>query len=150
MGYAASWWDARISAARSHQALASVRNEESLFASYVAYDLLAPVSEPPVPRNTEFSAGWEGSRGRLRVRLDAYARVLDNLRLLAFGSNPIEVAVLGNPAQWELGSGTARGVEASWSWLPERGFSALGTYRCCESVAYRVLANLHAPLPPGP
>ena len=129
LGYAGSWWDARISAARSHQALASVRNEESLFASYVAYDLLAPVSVPPIPRNTEFSAGWEGSRGRLRVRLDAYTRVLDNIRLPAFGSNPIEVAVLGNPAQWELGSGTARGVEASWSWLRERGFSALGTYR---------------------
>lgn len=128
-GYAASWWDARISAARSYQALASVRNEESLFASFVAYDLLAPVSSPPVPRNTELSAGWEGSLGRLRVRLDAYARVLDNLRLPALESNPIEVAVLGNPAQWQLGSATARGIEASWSWLPNRGFSALGTYR---------------------
>ena len=129
LGYAASWWDARISAARSHQALASVRNEESLLASFVAYDLLAPVSEPPIPSNTEFSAGWEGSRGRLRVRLDAYARVLDNLRLPELGNNPIEVAVLGNPAQWKLAGGTARGIEASWSWLPDRGFSALGTYR---------------------
>ena len=129
LGYAGSWWDARISASRSHQALASVRNEESLFASFVAYDLLAPVGAPPVPRNTEFSAGWEGARGRLRVRLDAYTRVLDNLRLPALESNPIEVAVLGNPAQWELGGGTARGIEASWSWVPDRGFSTLGTYR---------------------
>jgi len=129
LGYAASWWDARISAARSHQALASLRNEESLFASFLAYDLLAPVSEPPIPSNTEFSAGWEGSRGRLRVRLDAYARVLDNLRLPELGDDPIEVAVLGNPAQWKPAGGTARGIEASWSWLPERGFSALGTYR---------------------
>ena len=129
VGYAASWWDARISAARSHQALASVRNEESLFASFVAYDLIAPVSESPVPRNTEFSAGWEGWRGRLKVRLDAYARELDNLRLPALGANPADVAVLGNPAQWELGSSTARGIEVSWSWLPDQGFSALGTYR---------------------
>ena len=129
VGYAASWWDARISVARSHQALASVRNEESLFASFLAYDLVAPVSGPPMPRNTEFSAGWEGSRGRLRVRLDSYARELDNLRLPAFDFNPIEVAVLGNPAQWELASGAARGIEATWSWLPDRGLSALGTYR---------------------
>ena len=129
LGYNASWWSARISAARSHQALASVRNEESLFASFVAYDLLAPMGEPPVPRNTEFTAGWEGARGRLRIRLDAYARELANLRLPAFESNPIEVPVLGDPAQWERASGTARGIEATWSWLPDRGLSALGTYR---------------------
>ena len=129
LGLAASWWDVRVSAARSHQALASLRNEESLYASFIAFDLLAPVSEPPVPRNTEFSVGWEGARGRLRVRLDAYARRMDNLRLPALGANPIEVAVLGDPAQWKRASGTARGVEASWSWLPDRGFSALGAYR---------------------
>ncbi len=129
LGYAASWWSARISATRSHQALASVRNEESLFASFLAYDLLAPVSEPPVPRNTEFTAGWEGSRGRLRIRLDLYARELDGLRLPAFESNPIEVPALGNPARWERASGAARGIEATWSWLPDRGLSALGTYR---------------------
>lgn len=129
LGYAASWWSARISAVRSHQALASVRNEESLFASFIAYDLLAPVSAPPVPRNTEFSAGWEGSRGRLRIRLDAYVRELNSLRLPAFESNPIEVPVLGNPGRWERASGAARGIEATWSWLPDRGLSALGTYR---------------------
>ncbi len=144
LGYASSWWNARISAARSHQVLASVRNEESLFASFIAYDLLAPVSEPPVPRNTEFSGGWEGSRGRLRVRLDAYARELDNLRLPAFGSNPTRASVLGNPAQWELGGGTARGVEASWSWLPERGFSSLGTYRWA-SVSRTVSSRSYVP-----
>ncbi|MCY3809725.1 MAG: TonB-dependent receptor plug domain-containing protein [Gemmatimonadetes bacterium] len=144
LGYAASWWSARISAARSHQALASVRNEESLFASFLAYDLLAPVSEPSVPRNTEFTAGWEGSRGRLRIRLDAYARMLDNLRLPAFESNPIQVPVLGNPAQWEQASGTARGIEATWSWLPDLGLSALGTYRWAR-VSRTVSARSYTP-----
>ncbi|MDE2762097.1 MAG: TonB-dependent receptor [Gemmatimonadota bacterium] len=144
LSYGGSWWSARVSAARSHQGLASVRNEESLFASFIAYDLLAPVSEPPVPRNTEVSAGWEGSRGRLRVRLDAYAREMDNLRLPAFGSNPAEASVLGNPEQWELGGGTARGVEASWSWLPERGFSALGTYRWAR-VSRTVSSRTYVP-----
>ena len=144
LSYGASWWNARISAARSHQALVSVRNEESLRASFIAYDLLAPVSEPPVPRNTEFTAGWEGSRGRLGVRLDAYARTLDNLRLPELEGNPVGVAVLGNPAQWELATGTARGFEASWSWLPDRGSSALVTYRWA-SVSRTVSSLTYTP-----
>ena len=144
LNYGGSWWSARVSAARSHQALASVRNEESLFASFMAYDLIAPVSGPPVPRNTELAAGWEGSRGRLRVRLDAYARELDNLRLPALGTYPAEASALGDPAQWERGGGTARGVEASWSWLPERGFSALGTYRWAR-VSRTVSSRTYVP-----
>jgi hypothetical protein len=129
LSYAASWWNARISASRSYQALASVRNEEALLASFLAYDLLVPVGEGPVPRNTEFSIGWEGSRGALRVRLDAYARMLDNLRLPEPGAKPLTGIVLGDPSQWEVASGTARGIEASWSWMGDRGVSVLGSYR---------------------
>ncbi len=129
MGYAASWWSARISASRSHQELASVRNEEALLASYLAYDLIVPVSNSPVPRNTEFTIGWEGSQGRLRVRLDAYARTLENLRLPRISDNPLTATALGNPSFWELSSGTARGIEASGSWMEERGLSLLGGYR---------------------
>ena len=128
-GYAATWWDARVSASRSYQALASVRNEEALGASFIAYDLLVPVSEAPVPRNTEFSIGWQGSRGGLRVRLDAYTRRLDHLRLPDLGADPIRGAVLGDPSLWELASGTAHGIEASWSWMWDRRISVLGSYR---------------------
>ena len=129
VGYAASWWDARISASRSHQGLASLRNEEALDASFLAYDLLVPVSKSPVPGNTEFSIGWEGARGGLRVRLDAYTRTLDHLRLPGLGTNPLGATVLGDPSRWELGSGGARGIEASWSWMWERGITVLGGYR---------------------
>ena len=129
VGYAASWWNARISASRSHQELASVRNEEALLASYLAYDLIVPVSNSPVPRNTEFTIGWEGSQGRLRVRLDAYARTLENLRLPRISDNPLTATALGNPSFWELSSGTARGIEVSGSWMEERGLSFLGGYR---------------------
>ena len=129
LGYEASWWRARVGAARSHQALASMRNEESLVASYVAYDLLVPVAEGPVPRNTEYTVGWEGRSGGLRVRVDAYRRELDNLRLPEIGNVPLEGFVLGDPALWEKASGSARGVEVSWSWVRERGLSALGGYR---------------------
>ena len=129
LSYAASWWDARISASRSHQALASVRDEEALGASFLAYDLLVPVSEAPVPRNTEFTIGWEGSRAGIRVRVDAYARTLDNLRLPALGDRPATGAALGDPSLWVVSSGSAKGIETSWSWITDLGFSLLGSYR---------------------
>ena len=129
LSYAASWWDARISASRSHQALASVRDEEALGASFLAYDLLVPVSQAPVPRNTEFTIGWEGSRAGIRVRVDAYARTLDNLRLPALGDRPATGAALGDPSLWVVSSGSAKGIETSWSWITDGGFSVLGSYR---------------------
>lgn len=128
LSYDGSWWTARVSAARSHQALASLRNEESIGASFLAYDLLAPVQRSPIPRNTEISAGWEGTRGASRLRLDAYARRMDHLRHPPLVGDPFKEVMLGEPSLRMLGSGTARGVEASWSWA--RGpVSTVGTYR---------------------
>ena len=129
LSYSGSWWDARVSASRSHQALASVRDEEALGASFLAYDLLVPVSRSPVPRNTEFTIGWEGSRAGVRVRVDAYARTMDNLRLPALGARPATGAALGDPSLWVVSSGSAKGVETSWSWISDVGFSLLGSYR---------------------
>ncbi|MDE2761609.1 MAG: TonB-dependent receptor [Gemmatimonadota bacterium] len=129
LGYAGSWWDARIAASRSHQALASLRNEEVRLARFVAYDLLLPVPGGPVPRNTEFSIGWQGTRGGLRVRVDAYTRSLDHLRLPDLGARPDRGGVLVDPSLWEMASGRAHGVEASWSWTRGRGISVLGSYR---------------------
>ena len=128
LSYEGSWWSARVSAARSHQAIASLRNEESIGASFLAYDLMAPVERDPVPRNTEISAGWEGTRGASRLRLDAYARRMDHLRLPPVLGDPLRETTLGEPSRRMLGRGTARGVEASWSWA--RGpVSTVGTYR---------------------
>ena len=130
LSYAGSWWDARISASRSHQALASVRDEEALGASFLAYDLLVPVSEAPLPRNTEVTIGWEGSHAGIRVRVDAYTRVLHNLRLPELGARPVTGAALGDPSLWVVSSGSATGVETSWSWIDTRGgISVLGSYR---------------------
>lgn len=144
LGYAASWWNARVSAARSHQALASLRNEEALLASYLAYDLVVPVSASPVPCNTGFLIGWEGLRSGFRVRLDAYTRKLDNLRLPDLKVNPIRASALGDPALWRVASGTARGIEASWSWMPDRGISVLGSYRWA-AVSRKVGSRTYVP-----
>ncbi|MCY3808039.1 MAG: TonB-dependent receptor plug domain-containing protein [Gemmatimonadetes bacterium] len=129
LSYAASWWSARVSGSRSYQELASLRNEETLLASMVAYDLLLPVGEAPVPRSTELAAGWEGVRGKLRVRLDAYTRHLDHLRLPALEPHPGAGTVLVDPSLWKQATGTARGIEATWSWIDDRGLSLLGSYR---------------------
>ena len=129
LGYARDRWSARVSASRSYQELASVRNEEALVSSYLAYDILVPITEGPMPRNTEISVGWQGTAGRLRVRLDAYARKLANLRLPDPGRKPLTGIVLGDPERWERSTGTARGVEASWSWRSESGVGLLGSYR---------------------
>ncbi len=144
MSYAGSWWDVRLSASRSHQALSSVRNEEALGASFLAYDLLVPVDSEPIPRNTQLSVGWEGSRGGLRLRLDAYARTLERLRLPALGEKPITAAALGDPSLWEVASGTARGIEASWSWKADLGMSVLGSYRWAK-VSRTVGATTYTP-----
>ncbi len=144
VSYGTSWWSARISASRSYQALASVRNEEALLASFLAFDLLVPVSEGPIPRNTEISVGWEGSHSGLRVRLDAYARALHNLRLPDPGVKPISGVVLGDPSLWEVASGGARGIEASWSWMGRRGITLLGSYRWA-SVSRTVGSQTYTP-----
>ena len=128
LGYTGSWWRARILAARSHQALSSMRDEESVGASFLAYDLLAPVVEGPVPRNTEVSVGWEAVLGFLSLRLDAYVRELENLRVPELGTNPLGATTLGDPGRRKVASGVARGIEASWNWA--RGsVGTFGSYR---------------------
>ena len=139
LNYAGAWWEARISAARSYQSLASLRDEESVLASFLAYDLMVPVERGPVPRNTEISAGWEGSWGAWRLRLDAYARKMDNLRLPALPEDPLEALPLGDPSLRLAGSGTATGVEASWSWA-DGPLSTVGSYRW--SRAARTVGNV--------
>ena len=128
LSYAGAWWEARLSAARSYQALASLRNEESIGASFLAYDLMVPVKSGPVPRNTEITAGWEGAWGAWSLRLDAYARKMDNLRLPGLPDDPLGAWVLGDPSLHDVGSGTAAGVEASWSWAGGP-LSTVGSYR---------------------
>ena len=128
LSYAGPWWEARISMARSYQTLASLRNEESIGASLLAYDLMVPVERGPVPRNTEASMGWEGSWGAWRVRLDGYVRKMDNLRLTELPEEPLFAEVLGDPALRIVSRGTVRGVEASWSWV-SGPLSTVGGYR---------------------
>ena len=127
--YTGPSWNAWLSASRSHQALLSLRNEESIAASLMAFDLLAPTETEAVARNSELAVGWEGTRGRLHLRLEAYARWLANLHLPAPGPNPFENAVLLSSGSRELASGMAQGIEASWSWADPGRANLVGSYR---------------------
>jgi len=73
LSYAGSWWDVRISVSRSHQALASVRDEEALGASFLAYDLLGYRLAM-----READAGWAVADAR-RQRLTLQAERVGSL-----------------------------------------------------------------------
>ena len=123
-------WKAWLTAGRSHQALSSIRSEEPVSSSYLAYDLLAPVQEGPLLRNSEVSGGWEGGAHGVRVRVEAFVRRMDNLRLPVLNNNPIESLMLVEPSRRELGSGMAKGLESTWSWSPAGGgATVVGSYR---------------------
>ena len=134
------WWDAWATISRSHQALSALRNDESLFSSLMAFDLLVPVATGPVPRNTEATIGWTGSRGALQVRLEAYTRRLENLRLLPLGITPAEDPMLVDASLRVVGEGTASGLEASLTWAGRRGVSVVASYRW--AAASRTVADV--------
>lgn len=127
--YSGSSWRAWASASQSHQSLSSMRNEESIAASFMAFDLLAPAETGPVARNSQVVAGWGGRWGALHLRMETYARWLENLRLPVLGSNPFEHAALLTPDSRQVASGTAHGIEASWSWADPGRASVTGSYR---------------------
>ena len=123
-------WKVWLTAGRTHQALSSIRSEEPVSSSYLAYDLLAPVEQGPLLRNSEVAVGWEGGARGVRLRVEAFARRMDNLRLPVLGANPIESLMLVEPSRRGLGSGTASGLESAWSWSPAGGgATVVGSYR---------------------
>ena len=130
VSYQRSGWKTWLAASRMHQALSSIRNEEPVSSSYLAYDLLAPVEEGPLLRNSEVAVGWEGSARGMRLRVEAFARRMDNLRLPVLGTNPIESLMLVEPSKRQIGSGMARGLESTWSWTSASGrANVVGSYR---------------------
>ena len=135
VSYQRPGWKAWVSAGRTHQALSSIRSEEPVSSSYLAYDLLAPIQEGPLLRNTEVSGGWEGGARGVRVRMEVFARRMDHLRLPALSNNPIESLMLVEPSRRELGSGTATGIESTASWSPTGGgATVVGSYRWAKAT----------------
>ncbi len=87
--------------------------------------------------NVRLALMW-GLSARTGLRADyfvgtATTRWLANLRLLLLGPNPFENAVLLDPGSRALASGTARGIEASWSWADPGRASVAGSYRWAQA-----------------
>lgn len=100
-----------IGAGRYAQALRSLRDEESIVASLIAYDITTAQPEGvPLATGEDLVVGgsWAGERTTLRV--DVYGRRLDGLVLGAYHYEPekIPAVVLDD---FRIGRGTARGIE---------------------------------------
>ncbi len=130
LSYEAATWSAWLSGSRSRQALSSARNEESLAASLFSLDVLLPVEEAPIPASTDFAAGWEGTAGEWNLRIEAYARQLEHLRLFPLiRKDAFDAELFETPASQELASGSGQGLELSWSWTRTGRGSLVGSYR---------------------
>lgn len=128
--YSGSGWKTWLVAMRSHQVLSSIRSEEPVWSSFLAYDLLAPVEEGPLLRNSEVSVGGEIGVYGGKIRVEAFARRMDNLRVPALNANPIESFMLVEPSKRKIGSGGAWGLESTWNWFSANGGTTLvGSYR---------------------
>lgn len=93
------------------QALHSIKDEESVFSSLMAYDFLARVpAEIGLSTGEDLTGGVDWARGATSVRVDAYVRRLDGLPLPPLSSDPLLAPVLA-PDGVRRGSGSARGVE---------------------------------------
>lgn len=121
-------WSFGVDAAQSYQALYSLRNEESVYASFIAYDLLSPVDTRPLVRSREIALTAEGSLRSVDLRIAAYARSMAGLRLLALGPAPIEGPVLVASDSQQVGRGAGRGFELSAQWR-RQNLDALASYR---------------------
>jgi hypothetical protein len=100
-----------VGAGRSAQAVHSLRAEESLGASLMAYDLAAAVPvETGLSTATDLVGGAEWVRGTTSVRVDAFAKRLANIPLPPVPGDITEAPVIVGGG-FVAGSGDARGIE---------------------------------------
>jgi hypothetical protein len=96
---------------RSAQVIQSLRSEESLGASVMAYDFLAAVpTAVGLSTAADVVGGAEWVRGTTSVRVDAFAKRMSDVPLPPLPGDITEAPVLVNEG-FVTGSGDARGVE---------------------------------------
>ena len=92
------------------QALHSFRNEESILASYLAYDVLTPSDSTGLSRSADVVIGAEWRDESTSIRVDAYEKRFTDLAIPRLPPDPFEAPLL-EVEQVERGTGNARGVE---------------------------------------
>jgi hypothetical protein len=98
------------------QAIRSMKDDEAVTASLVAYDIFATrPEEAGLARSADAVLGVEYRGQNLLLRADAYARSLDDLVMGPEPDDPLEVPPLVVDA-FRLGEGTAHGLELTGAW----------------------------------
>lgn len=119
-------------AGRYAQALHSIKDEESVFSSLLAYDFFAPVpGDVGLALGRDVVAGVEWASGATTVRVDAYAKEQERVPLAPLPAEPLRAPVLV-PDGAVPTRGSARGAEvlARHAW----GKSALSLSYALASV----------------
>jgi hypothetical protein len=130
-------------AGRYAQALHSIKDEESVYSSIMAYDFFAPVPrETGLAVGNDVVAGVEWASGATTVRLDAYAKEQERVPLMPVPAEPLRSPVLA-PDGAMVGRGTARGAEilARHAW----GKSALSLSYALASAQHEIGEERFAP-----
>lgn len=97
-------------AGRSAQAIHTLRDEESVWASLTAYDLLVAASPAiGLPTTDDLVLGLRWASGSSDVQLDGYIKRMRSLAVAPLAPDPYRAAVLAEKVQ--RGAGTARGLE---------------------------------------
>jgi TonB dependent receptor/Carboxypeptidase regulatory-like domain/TonB-dependent Receptor Plug Domain len=95
------------------QSMRSLRNDESILSSFIAYDLIASQPESiGLSRSRDVVLGAEWSDDRTLVGLDAYARRLSGLVVPFQADDPMDAPVVVTDS-FRVGTGRAHGVELS-------------------------------------
>lgn len=97
-------------AGRYAQAMHSFRNDESILASFLAYDVLTPSDTGGLSRSDDVVIGGEWRGRTASLRIDAYAKRLHNLAIAPLPADPLETPLFDIEGL-ARGSGTARGLE---------------------------------------
>ena len=100
-----------VGAGRYAQAMRSMRDDESVASSFVAYDFLAAQPKAAglaISDDVVLSAEW--THPNTAIRIDAYAKRMKNLVLPAEPVDPLDAPFFINE-EYRIGSGTAYGVE---------------------------------------
>lgn len=122
------------SAGRYAQVLRSMRNDESVVSSLIAYDLLsAQADNAGLATSEEYTLGAEWTRGSSTLRIDGYQKNMRGLMLPPSLRSPLDMPVL-TIDDYVIGSGAVRGVEL------------LGSHRVGEStfmVSYALTRAKH-------
>jgi hypothetical protein len=135
------WLAVNAGAGRYLQPVHSVRVEEAVGTSFMAFDLFRPArADMGMPAAADVVLGAELRRGDVSLRLDLYAKRYTRLVLPELPANPWQSPVIELDS-FRVGTGTARGAELLADYVREPvgvwlSYAWQETQRTMDSVTY--------------